>query len=442
MTTRYLRSTDGSDSDDGSTWALAKAKLASASGIGSVDAAGDIIYISQSHAETTSSAFTYTGAGTVSNPQRLLCGNDAAEPPTALATGAVVECTSTSGTSALNGSFYAYGITWRYAAVMQFGAGNANCFQFFDNCTFDCTGAGSSGHFDSAQDNDSTRVVMNNCSFKFANSANYIQLGQNFEMRGGTILSGTSTPNPLFKMPTDRTMTSAIIDGVDFSNFASTLVLFSGAGVPAARTIIRNCKLPSSWSGTLTSATPPIGQRFEMYNCSASGTNYAVWIEDYCGTVRHETTIIKTGGASNGTTGISFKMTTTANTTYPGNPMRSQDMVIWNETTGSSLTATIDIVHDSVTNLTDGEVWIELEYLGTSGGPVATFITDAKTDVLASAADQASSSVTWTTTGLTNPNKQKLNVSFTPQLKGLIMARVVMSKASKTIYFDPVLQVA
>lgn len=439
MTTLYLRSTDGSDSDGGTTWALAKATLG---GIAAIDGAGDTIYLSQVHSESTGTAFTYTGAGTLASPQKLLCGNDAAEPPTALATGAVVACTAASGTNALNGSFYAYGITWRYASTLQLGAGATNCFQHFDNCTFDCTGVGSSGHFDAAQDNDAVHILMSNCNFKFTNAANYIQLGQHFEIRGGTVLSGTATPNPLFKMPADRTLTRAVIEGVDFSNFASTLVLCSGAGVPAARVVIRNCKLPASWTGTLTSAAPPLSQRFEMYNCASSNINYALWIEDYAGTIKHETTIVKTSGATDGTTPLAWKMTSTANAKYPSIPLVSGEIVKWNDTTGSALTATIDIIHDSLTNLTESEVWIEVQYQGSSGGPVSTLITDAPAGVLTAATDQTASTATWTTTGLTNPNKQKLSVTFTPQAKGFITAKVMLAKSSKTIYVDPLLQVA
>lgn len=442
MATRYLRSTDGSDLDDASTWALAKATIGGASGIGSVDTAGDTIWVSQVHAESTGTAFAYTSAGTLTSPIKLLCGNDAAEPPTSLTTGATITCTASSGASTITNSVYAYGIKFQYGASLQLLAGNAVCCQYFDNCTFDFTGVGSSSFLSTALDNVSSRAVLVNCSFKFANAANYIQLGQNFEIRGGSALLGTSTPNPLFKLPTDRTSIRATIEGVDFSNFASTLVLCSGAGIPSGRVVFRDCKLPASWSGTLVSAAPPIGQRIEMYNCSASSTNYALWIEEYSGTIRHETTIVKTSGATDGTTALAWKMTSTANSLYPYNPLVSGELVKWNDTTGSSVTATIDIVHDSVTNLKDDEVWIDVQYLGSSSAPNTTLITDAKTDYLTTAADQTASSATWTTTGLTNPNKQKLSVTFTPQLKGFIIAKVMLAKASKTIYVDPLLQVA
>ena len=120
--------------------------------------------------------------------------------------------------------------------------------------------------------------------------------------------------------------------------------------------------------------------------------------------------------------------------------MVSPEIVVWNDTTGAAKTVTVEIVTDGVT-LTDGECWLEVMYLGTSGVPLGTLIRDAKADVLASAANQTSSSETWTTTGLTTPIKQKLSVTFTPQEKGFFIARVVLAKPSTTVYVDPKLTV-
>ncbi len=124
-------------------------------------------------------------------------------------------------------------------------------------------------------------------------------------------------------------------------------------------------------------------------------------------------------------------------------PLESEELAAaWNTTVGSAVTVTVDVLHDSVTNLKDDEIWLELWYLGTSGFPLATTIRDAKADIFSAAADQAASTATWTTTGMANPNKQKLAVTFTPQEAGFIQARVVIVKPSATVYVDPVLQVS
>jgi hypothetical protein len=54
-------------------------------------------------------------------------------------------------------------------------------------------------------------------------------------------------------------------------------------------------------------------------------------------------------------------------------------------------------------------------------------------------ADDTSS--TWATTGMSNPNKQKLSVQITPQEKGYILARVLVYKAAYTLYVCPKLLV-
>jgi hypothetical protein len=179
-----------------------------------------------------------------------------------------------------------------------------------------------------------------------------------------------------------------------------------------------------------------------MYNCDSGTTNYRMWVKDYYGDIVSETTLIRTGGASDGTTGLSWKMTTTADGEFPGLVLRSPEIVQWNDTVGSSKTVTVEILHDSVTNLKDDEIWLEIEYLGSSSAPLGSNANDRKTNLLATGSDQTTSSAAWTTTGLTNPNKQKLQVTFTPQTKGYVHARVVSAKASYTLYVDPLLVIS
>ena len=209
----------------------------------------------------------------------------------------------------------------------------------------------------------------------------------------------------------------------------------------SGKVIIRNSKLPASWTGALWSAaqTKP-GMSAEMYNTDSGDTNYRIWLENWVGSTKTETTIVRSGGANDGTTTISWKMVSNSNAEYPLLALKSPEIVKWNDTVGSSITATIEIVTDNVT-LTDAECWIEIQYLGNSGFPVSVFVNDAKADILATAANQGSSSVTWTTTGLGTPVKQKLSVTFTAEEKGFLHAIVHLAKASTTVYVDPLLTI-
>lgn len=446
MANIYVRSTDGSDADNGSTWALAKATLM---GAAAIDAAGDTIWLSQSHAESGSDALTFGIAGTNATPSRILCGNDAAGPPTSLTTGAKITTTATTASAlVLQGSGYMYGVHTVVTGGTAIGyvAGATPSMWMLEQCILETSGTGSGGHVQlaGAGGNLTKGVWARDCQFKFANSANYVKVSGMAKIEGGSIVSGSSTPTELFRFAADRENGLLEVSGFDFSNLSAGVHLFSGGttSMPACRGVVRNCKLPASWSGGLVSSAPGApGQRYELWNCAAGDTNYAMWVEEYQGSIRHETTIVRTGGASDGDTALSWKMATTANAEYPLLPLVTPEILRRNTTTGSAITVTVEVVTDNVT-LTDTECWLDVQYLGTSGYPLALFVDDAAADVLATPANQASSTETWTTTGLTTPVKQKLSVTFTPQEKGMIYARVMLAKASTTVYVCPKLTVS
>jgi hypothetical protein len=248
---------------------------------------------------------------------------------------------------------------------------------------------------------------------------------------------GEPHPPPRSDSPADRSAASLVCSGFDFVNFGSSTNLVNiSNSVGIGKMVFRDCKLPASWSGSLTSAAPLMGQRYEMHNCDATDTQYRLWVEDYAGSIKSETTIVRSSGASDGSTSLSWKVVSAANAEYPMIRLVTPEIMIWNSTTGSSRTVTVEVVTDNVT-LKDDECCLELMYLGTSGFPLGTWISDCKTDVLATGANQTTSSVTWTTTGLATPVKQALAVTFTPQEIGYFVARVVVYKASTTVYVCP-----
>lgn len=442
MTDRYVRSADGSDGDSGATWPLAKATLA---GVAAVDTAGDRIFLSQAHAEAPATAQTIMLAGTISNPVQVLCGNDAAEPPASLAATATL---STTGASDINISGHArfYGIIFTAgngASSAIFRLGNAGGdSQFYENCSFQLGGSSSGNRIYAVNASGSTiaTVRWKDCTVKFAHVSQAISVnGGFFEWDGGSIVAGGADITSLFTNAV-ASAAIAVVKNVDLSGLSSTAnlcLIANGLDI-----IFINCKLPASWSGLLATGTRVATFRAAMYNCDATDTNYRIWISDFAGDLIQETTIVRSGGASDGTTPLSWKLASTANCNFLSGRFCTLEIVRWNDTAGSPLTATVEIVHDGTAALNDDEVWLEVRYLGTSGFPLGSTISNSKSNVLVSAAAQSSSSVTWTTAGLANPNKQKLSVTFTPQEKGYLHARVCMGKASYTVYADPLLTVA
>lgn len=446
MADKYVRSTDGDNADDGSTWALAEADLHTPTW-----SAGDRIFVSDAHAQDTSAAISINLNGTLANPTLVICGDDVAEPPTAVATTGLVQTTG-GNTISVNGGGYVYGLTFNAGnssgTVAYLYLGSNDALQVFDSCNLQIATVNTTAKISctSGTANNEFSLTLKNTGLKFANASQTFALGHvNFVWEGGSLLAGGTAPSTLFTFGGDGVQ--ALISGVDLSNGGSSMNLFAPSNA-VGRAVVRNLKLPASWTGGLTSsALATKAQRIEMYNCDSGDTNYRLWIADYAGSVRDETTIVRTGGASDGTTALAWKMTTSANAGYPSIRMESPEIVQWNDTTASSKTVTVEIVHDSQgagagARFQDDEAWLEVMYLGTSGFPLGTWINDCKANVLAAAADQTDSTETWTTTGLTTPVKQKLSVTFTPQEKGFIHARVVMAKASKTCYVDPKLTVA
>lgn len=437
MANRYVRSTDGSDADNGSTWALADATL---TGSAAGDSAGDVVYVSDNHSESTASALSFAWAGTATSPTRVLCGDDAAEPPTALATTAIVAATGANSitfiTSAV-GYVYYYGLTFRAGS----GASSSSGFLsggvcVWEGCGIEIVTTAASQYTNLASGSSAFGRAVN-CAFKFAAATQGLAVssGGNLSIIDGSIASGGTSPTS-FLIGAAANGAKVQVSGFDFSNADAAINMSDQAGTNITVKFI-DCKLPASWSGSLHSGTPAVGAVFEMFNCDSGDTNYRYRRATQCGTMQEETTIIRTGGASDGTTGLSYKMVSNANAEYPMLTLDSPEIVRWNDTTGSSITATIEFVHDSATALKDDEVWMEVRYLGTSGTPLALFVNDCKADVLAAAADQTDSSETWTTTGMANPNTRKMSVSFTPNERGFIHAVVKLAKASTTVYFCP-----
>lgn len=451
MANLYVRSTDGSDADNGTTWALAKATL---SGAAAIDAAGDVIYLSQNHAESGASS-SCAFAGTNANPVRIIGGNDAAEPPTSLSSAPTVTVTGT--TCLVNGGVYVYGVNWVFTSTSSFSPtfnSSNGFFEVYDTCKFFYTGAAGSPviGFGSGGGGAHGITELRNCQFKLGGSGHRIQADHDLYIYGGSWASGGTNPTGIFTMSSTRP-TNLLIDGFDFTNLSTTFNIIQSTTEGSCNAIIRNCKLPASWTGgPLASGQAKLGSRICMYNSDNGDTNYRVWIEDYGGTIRDETTIVRSGGASDGTTPISWKMSTSANTAYPTSVLYSDWISQWNETTGSSLTATVEIVHDTnvaagqgagtSSRFQDNEIWLEVFYSNDASFPLYASATDKPANILTAAADQTDSSVTWTTTGLTTPVKQKISVPFTAQNKGVVYARVCMAKASKVCYVDPKVTIA
>jgi len=444
MAVIYCRSTDGNDSDSGATWALAKATLAAA-----ITAAGNggTVYVSKNHAESAGSSKTFTGPANPTDIVMIYCVDDAGspEPPTTLATTATVTTTGSTNMT-FNGHAYCYGITFNSgttggAAVAYFVFTSTSPWYWrFENCNLKLVQSAGAQYFQfgaQSTSSDHCAVDLINCGITFGNTSQYILTAAPVRMIGGSIAVTGSIPTNVFKVLSAGNSGYATLNGVDLSAASGNLVENTANNVGTF--YFSNCKIHSSATlvtGETGSVAGQGGVVVRAVNCDSGDTNYKYTKVVYQGYVKFEGTIVKSGGASDGATSISRRMTTGAGASFVS-PLESDPMIFWNEVTGSSITVTVNVITDNVT-LTDREAWVEVEYLGTSGYPVSSFANDRATGYLTTASNQTTDSVSsWTTTGLTTPVKQNLAVSFTPQEKGPVRVSVFLAKASATMYFDP-----
>lgn len=433
----FLNSGDGSDANSGADWTAEKLTLAT--GVAGIDAAGDRVLIDSAHTESATS-ISYTCPGTAANPCQILSVTPTGTSGiSSLTAGATFTGSSTGVT--LNGSFYAYGLS-----IVASG-GNITCGsaaasnQTFDTCTFNLSSASAGARmiFGTNTANAGSVTALRNCVFQTGATGQRISYAGDVRIDGGSwSASGTDPVAAFIPYGADGggrggTLT---VQGFDFSNLPSTVNLI-GISHGGCTALFRDIIMPASWSGApISSSDVKDGHRVEVWRYKVGSAWNRFWLRDTRRDLTPETTIVRTGGASDDDGNYSVKMVTTANCAYPATVARSMPMAVHNTTTGSSLTVTVQIIHDSATALDDDELWVEVEE------PDGTITTDAVASVIATPAAQTSSSETWTTTGMSNPNEQELSVTINASIAGPLLVTVCCAKPSTTLYICPKVTVA
>ncbi|MES0053426.1 hypothetical protein NKJ66_07350 [Mesorhizobium sp. M0078] len=434
MTLRYVR-TGAGGAATGADWANAYLTLSAAL---NASAAGDTIYVSEDHAETLGSSITLTSPGTAASPVKAICVNHSGSVPPVSAdirTTGTVTCTGSSNLSFAGGPAVYDGITFTGTTTTGhvIVAGAVDGAIKFRNCALRIGGSSSSSKIDLGNTSSGgTGIELYNTTMRFTN------VGQGAVINADVLwtntpsaITGATIPTTLFLFTSSR---GAKIDcrGVDFSALGSgNTIVGNSSGQIAVQALLTDCKIGAS---VTIGATPTAkGQGGVDYlRIDSGGTNYKHGRIRYEGTETEETTVVLSGGASDGATPISHKIVTTANCSEHF-PYESIPIAIWNTTTGSSVNAAVQGIWGGGAVPNNDDIWLEVEYLGDASFPMASFVNDGKADLLAAAAGQAAGSGTWG--GSTT--KFKLDASFTAQQVGWIFCRVKAAKASSTFYIDP-----
>jgi hypothetical protein len=426
----FVRSGAGG-SADGLSWGNAKLTLAAAFTAAS---AGDTIWVADDHAETGTAANNLQGPGTAASPCFVYCADhNIASPGTGdLKTTATITVSATN-TLNLFGYWYCYGIIFTGGAAtgVPLSVGSTNASQIvLDTCQLILSSVTTALLIRFGGASIESWIDLLNTTCKFAHAGQGFRVGStNLRWRNGGGVDGAGTaPSTLFL--TVSTVGSTIeMRGIDLSPVTGTLI--GDANAPL-NFYFTDCKLGA---GVTVLGTQSALGRSQAYltRCDSGATNYRQAKANYVGSLVQETTIVRSGGASDGTTSLSHKIVTTANSKWVL-PFESFPIAIWNDTTGSGVTATVEIV--AAGSLNNDDVWMEVEYLGSALTPQASFASNTKANNLATGTALTSSTATWASSPGT---AMKMSVSFTPQMKGYVYVRVYVAKASQTLYVDPVI---
>lgn len=442
--TYYINSNNPTPATNYTSWATAANWTST---VARMCSAGNVVYYSHDHLETitttAAAAWSWGWLGTSTSSVRVMSSvSSSGEPPTIQQFGASISTTAANNMVVVstNAWVYFYGMAYQCgtastAADLTLNTGNAQVV--YERCRFKLGAQNTGSDFNVVQGLGG-ETILKHCSTLVTHADTAFQIILNagtIRIIGGQTLS--TTPNPLF----ESTLGGKIyVDGFDCSSLDSAFNFINTTG-RITEVHVRNTRVPNSWTGNLN-ATAVIsnGSVYELMNSDSADTNYRLAMRQPYGSCYHETTIVKTNGATDGVTPISWLVSTNAKAQWSHQFVESPEIVRWNTTVGSPITCTIDFLV-GVTTMTNNQVWMEAQYLGLSGRPLG-FFSNNTTTWGAPSSYQSISAADWTSTGITDPVRQKLSVTITPEEAGFIHAKVMNATSSTPIYVDPVIQLS
>lgn len=451
MTDYYVRSTDGNDSDNGLTWATAKATLYEAANTAAI---GDTIYVSNAHSETTTWT-AYGQVGKIISPpykSRIICVDDTSgEPPTTLANTATVnfvldiaipeEYGDVTGLNwdglydanldaFLGETGYVHGINFTSDSIGDTGVLSNGVYigaAFFNDCTF----------YSKKTTTDECTIWMTaynsatKCGFKTDVDApidlDNITLVKDCYLMSGSLESLANTDYVV--------AAPSFLHGFDFSARSNTTYpLLDSAD-------LKNLITPTGFTGEISRY--PGGWWFNYHQVNTVTSHI---YEDEAGKRYTDTSVYRDDGATDGTTRFSHRYVSDIFDTTIHSPFVAlgAPIAIWNDVVDIPVTVRMEVYANSQGSGTNGafqndELWLGVDYLRTSNTVLIGHASSCR-HPLASVADVPSSTKTWTG-GAAGWDAQKLIVTFTPKQAGFLYCYLHLAKSNTVVYACPKLEV-
>ena len=413
-------------------------------------AAGNTVYVGDNHAESQATTLSISVPANQTTMGRIICHNHAGSYPPAssdLATTATISATGSNSASlqVSSGAFYIYGLTFNTGTTgnfINFAITVVNAFLYCDHCVFKIGSAGTNAcYIQINTGNISGSVIWNNCQVSFAAAAQYIAPAfANFvwQNTGQVLATGSTVPTYLIAQSGTNYLADVVLEALDLSQVNTAVFGIPAGNYSIGNWVIKDCKLNAS--ATFPSPVNT-GQIIQSIRADSGATAYKSARYALEGTETTETSITRVGGASDPTgQQQSRKIVTTANSQWL-RPFKAEPYAIWNAVTGANVTVTVCGTVNAGALPNNDDIWMDVEYLGSSATPLGTIVNTTKANLLAANAAVASDGSSWNGGGSGAgwlPFKLVATLSSPqPGMAGYIHARVRAAKPSTTYYIDP-----
>jgi hypothetical protein len=393
--------------------------------------AGNTMYVGDDHAETQSAAMTITNGNNKGSLTYVYCVDHTANlPPSSnLKTAATVTTTGNSNMT-LNGSFYFYGISFNCGT----GA-NANNLTVsgnpirMDSCSLNKLSTSAGGII--CGGSNATGAELLNTTMQFANTGDGLSTGSGGYARWRntpSAITGATVPSALWGN-TNVNGGRVRLLGVDLSAITGNIF---AANATNFELLLVNCRLNSGVASPSVTAQGT-GTTIDLVNCDSGTAAYRHEHHTVWGDQTVSTTIYN--NASDGVTPISWKVVSSASAVR-WEPFECFEIVQWvgNGTYGNSTMA----FTSATANITNAQVWIDVEAMGSASYPIANLTTSAPANFLTNGTVIGNG--TWATGGLAG-NYSIAIPSFIVNQAGYVRFTPKVGAATLTVYIDPAITV-
>lgn len=383
----------------GQAWATPFGNLVTAGAWGR-GLVGDRVFLSSDHAESASSIALSFNNGTAGFGlvQLISVSRAGSVPPVAADILAGASFTASSGNLVIDAycDLFWQGVTFTGSAANNIIFNSTGTkSQYFKNCAFVLSlSTNSAGRIETSAPG---KIVWDNSTVQFSNVSQAIVAGGTnpFELIWLNTLSaivGATIPTNLFNS-TAATQLLVTCRGVDLSAITGTLLNSANAAL-SNKVLLDSCKIASGVTRfSLASTTASVSHdEIELVNCY-DGTNVINERHTPAGDVTIDRATYLSSGAQDDTGHYSFKLVSNARSDFATMPLDCFAFDVENTVTGSSKIATVEIISNA--SLNNNDIRLALEYMGTSGNPIASFV-DSLASVLTATSALSSSSSAWT----------------------------------------------